>query len=98
MGLNLDDIHSLTDFQRNAKEHLKRLRRSGRPTVLTVNGKAECVVQDAKSYQKLLDLVDRAEAIEGIRRGLADVEAGRTQPADKAFDALRKKLGIPKEV
>ena len=44
--IQLADIHSLSDFQRNTKEHLQRLKRSGRPEVLTVNGKAEVVVQD----------------------------------------------------
>ena len=45
---------------------------------LTVNGRAEIVVQDADAYQKLLEAADRAEALEGIRRGLEDVRAGRT--------------------
>ena len=65
--VHLEDIHSLTDFQRNTKEHIQRLKETGRPEVLTVNGKAEIVVQDAASYQKLLELIDRTEAIEGIR-------------------------------
>src|SRR5262245_31574609 len=65
--LHVDDIYSLTDFQRHAKEHIERLKQTGRPEVLTVNGKAELVVQDAEAYQKLLDLLDRAEALEGIR-------------------------------
>ncbi|MBC7819661.1 MAG: type II toxin-antitoxin system Phd/YefM family antitoxin, partial [Planctomycetaceae bacterium] len=38
------DIYSLTDFKANAKEHLERLHSTGRPEVLTVNGKAEAVV------------------------------------------------------
>jgi len=45
---------------------------------LTINGKAEVVVQDAAAYQTLLD---RLDAIEGIQCGLADVKAGRTKPA-----------------
>ncbi len=64
-----DDIHSLTDFQRNAKKHIQRLRKSGRPGVLTVNGKAVVIVQDAKSYQKLLDQAARLEEIDAIREG-----------------------------
>jgi prevent-host-death family protein len=74
------DIRSLSDFKRNTSEFLDQLRRSGRPVVLTVKGKAELVAQDVMSYQKLLDRVDELEALEGIRRGLADVEAGRVTP------------------
>lgn len=93
--IQLTDIHSLTDFQRNVKEHLKQMKRSGRPKVLTVNGKAELVVQDAKSYQKLLDLIDRADAIEGIQRGLEDVKYSRTRPFDEALEDLRRKYEVP---
>jgi prevent-host-death family protein len=50
------DIHPLTDFKRNTSEFLARLKQTGDPLVLTINGKAELVVQDAKSYQRLLDI------------------------------------------
>ena len=50
-----EDIGSLTDFARNIKAHLKRLRRTGRPELLTVNGKAEVVVQNASAYQRLIE-------------------------------------------
>jgi plasmid stabilization system protein ParE/PHD/YefM family antitoxin component YafN of YafNO toxin-antitoxin module len=73
-----NDIRSLSDFKRNTVDLLDRLRKTGHPLVLTINGKAELVVQDAEAYQALLD---RVEAIEGIQRGLADVKAGRTKPA-----------------
>ena len=58
--IRIEDIASLTDFHRNSKAHLKRLKLSGRPEVLTMNGKAVVVVQDAAAYQKLLAVVDRA--------------------------------------
>ena len=44
-----EDIHSLSDFKRNTPELLDQMRESGRPVVLTINGKAEIVVQDAAS-------------------------------------------------
>jgi hypothetical protein len=50
-----EDIGSLTDFARNTKAHLQRLRRTGRPELLTVNGKAEVVVQNAAAYQRLIE-------------------------------------------
>ena len=93
--INLNDIHSLTEFQRNTKEHIESLKVSGKPQVLTVNGKAEIVVQDAKSYQELLETIDRLEALVGIRRGLEEVAAGKTKPAQKVFASMRKKHKIP---
>jgi PHD/YefM family antitoxin component YafN of YafNO toxin-antitoxin module len=88
-----NDIRSLSEFKRNTVDLLGRLRKTGHPLVLTINGKAELVVQDAAAYQALLD---RVEAIEGIQEGLADVKAGRTKPARQVFDRLRRKHGIPR--
>jgi PHD/YefM family antitoxin component YafN of YafNO toxin-antitoxin module len=92
--IHLEDIHSLTDFQRNAKEHIQRLKETGRPEVLTVNGQAEVVVQDAASYQKLLELIDRLQAIEGIQKGLESMQRGEGKPAQEVFTRLRKKHNI----
>jgi len=93
--VHMDEIYSLTDFQRHVKEHIERLKRTGRPEVLTVHGKAELVVQDAAAYQKLLDLLDRAEALEGIRQGLESMRQGEGRPAAEVFQDLRTKYRIP---
>ena len=86
--INVKDILSLTSFKRNTNKFTKRLKRTGRPIVLTVNGQAELVIQDAVSYQKMLDIIDRAEAIVGIRAGLEDVKQGRTKPLEEALEEL----------
>lgn len=91
-------IDSLTNFKRRTASYLARLHKSGEPVVLTVNGKAEVVVQDAGAYQKLVEAAakaDREETIAAIREGLADVAAGRTKPARAALKTLAKKYGIP---
>lgn len=88
------DIHSLSDFKRNTSEFLDRMRGSGHPLVLTINGRAELVVQDAAAYQKLLQRVDEIEALEGIKRGLADVEVGRITPLKKFEQEFRTKRGL----
>ena len=85
------DIHSLTDFKRRTGEFVEQMKQTGHPLVLTVNGKAELVVQDAESYQELLDLKDRAETIEGIRKGLESMKAGRTRPAKEALEEIWRK-------
>jgi len=93
--VHLDDIYSLTEFQRHTKEHLERLKQTGRPEVLTVNGRAEVVVQDAMSYQKLLARVDYAQALEGIQEGLESMRRGEGTSAAEVFQALRKQHHIP---
>jgi prevent-host-death family protein len=90
------DIQSLTTFRRRSGEFLKQLKKSKRPVVLTVKGKAAAVVQDAEAYQRLLDIAASANAEEGIRQGLDDVAHGRTRPAKAVFDEIRHKHGIPR--
>ena len=54
-----EDIGSVTDFARNLKTHLKRLKRTGRPELLTVNGRAEVVVQNASAYQSVIEELEK---------------------------------------
>jgi prevent-host-death family protein len=86
-----EDIHSLSDFKRQTAEFLARMKRSGHPVVLTIKGKAELVVQDAASYQRLLELAERAEMMEFLRESREDIEAGRTEPAAEALERLAEK-------
>lgn len=59
--LDLRQVFSLTDFLRHHKEHVARLAESRKPVVLTVKGRPLLVLQDAESYQSLLDRLERAE-------------------------------------
>ncbi len=88
------DIQSLTTFRRRSGDFMKQIKKTQRPVVLTVKGKAAAVVQDAQAYQRLLDIAARADAEESIRQGLDDVTSGRTRPAREAFDAIRRKYDI----
>jgi prevent-host-death family protein len=88
------DIQSLTSFRRRSSDFMKQLRKSKRPVVLTVNGKAAAIVQDAEAYQRPLDIAARADAEEGVRQGLDDLAHGRTRPAKEVFDEIRHKHGI----
>ncbi|HEV7512644.1 MAG TPA: type II toxin-antitoxin system Phd/YefM family antitoxin [Candidatus Acidoferrum sp.] len=88
------DIQSLTTFRRRSGDFMKQLKKSKRPVVLTVKGKAAAIVQDAEAYQRLLDIAARADSEEGIRQGLDDVAHGRTRPAKEVFDDIRRKHGI----
>ena len=65
------DIHSLTDFKKNTSQFINQLKETGEPVVLTINGRAELVVQDAASYQKLVELAEQAEEMEITRRAVA---------------------------
>jgi PHD/YefM family antitoxin component YafN of YafNO toxin-antitoxin module len=70
------DINSLSNFKRNTPEFLRQLKETGHPVVLTINGKAELVVQDTASYQKLIE----------------DMKAGKVVPAGDVLAEMRQIL------
>lgn len=98
--VRLDAIGSLTDFQRNAREHVRRLKETGEPQVLTINGRAELVVQDAAAYQRLLDALDLAESVGTIRKRLGKAAEGDEGVPLERFDrSMRRKhkIGRPRK-
>ena len=92
--IDLREVHPLTDFQRNAKEYVGKLKDSKTPLVLTINGRAELVVQDAVSYQALLDRLEALELEAAIEAGEADVRAGRTRSLEQFASETGAKYGL----
>jgi hypothetical protein len=89
--LDIDrDINSLSNFKRNTPEFLRQLKETGHPIVLTINGKAELVVQDTASYQKLLELAERTEELEITRRAVAEMKAGLGRPAAEMLAYMQR--------
>jgi prevent-host-death family protein len=88
------DIQSLTTFRRRSGDFMKQLKRTKRPVVLTVKGRAAAVVQDAEAYQRLLDIAAQADAEEGIRQGLEDSRQGKVRPAREFFEDFEAGHGI----
>ncbi|OGR99480.1 MAG: prevent-host-death family protein [Elusimicrobia bacterium RBG_16_66_12] len=88
------DIHSLTDFKRHTVNFVKQLKKLHRPLVLTVNGRAEVVVQDAESYQRLLEISESFEAISAVQEGWAQAERGEGMSLEKFDKRMRSKHGI----
>jgi PHD/YefM family antitoxin component YafN of YafNO toxin-antitoxin module len=95
--IDLKDVRSLTDFARNARTHLKRLKKTGKPEVLTVNGQAEVVVQSAASYQQLMEDADLSRSVRVIQKSLAEAQAGKGRPMREFVEALAAKHGIELE-
>ena len=90
------DIQSLTTFRRRSGEFLKQIKKSRRPVVLTVKGKAAAIVQDAGAYQRLLDIAARADAREGIRQGLEQSRQGLGRDAEEFFAEFEAAHGVPR--
>jgi prevent-host-death family protein len=82
------DISPLTEFKRDSARMIARIKESGRPQILTVNGKPSVVVMDAGAWQDMQDQLDYAETIAGIRKGLTQALAGEGTEAGRFFDEL----------
>jgi predicted transcriptional regulator len=89
MNVHPEDFVSMTRCKRDTLAHLRRLRKTRRPGVLTINGTAAAGVMDAAAYARWIASIDRAEAIAGIRRGLQESAAGRVSTVDDAFARFR---------
>ena len=86
------DIHTLTEFKRNSTELLRELETSGRSQVLTVDGRPKAVLISVEVFEHLAEQVEKAETLEGIKRGIADMEAGRTMSLAEAEAELKKRI------
>jgi len=89
-----EDIHPLTAFKRRTSKFARLLKKTHRPLVLTVEGKARFVVFDAEAYE---DWKERLEAVEAVREALA--EEGEGRPAQEVHAELRRKhFGLSRPV
>jgi prevent-host-death family protein len=91
---DLREVRSVTEFQRNLKGYVGKLKKKKNPMVLTVNGRAELVVQGAASYQALLDRLEHAEILAACREGIAQIERGEGIPLEEAMERIRRKHGF----
>ncbi|CAN5645086.1 hypothetical protein BH23GEM10_BH23GEM10_14180 [soil metagenome] len=87
-----EDIRSLSDFVRHTRSHLDRLRTTRRPEILTHNGAAEVIVQNAEAYQDLVDRLDELETLAALNEAAAEIDRGEGVSVDEAEARLRKRL------
>ena len=79
------DIRPLTEFKRDTARFMSHLKETGRPSVLTVNGKPALVVMDAEAWQDTQDLIEYARTVAGIRKGLDQARDGQGVEAGVFF-------------
>jgi prevent-host-death family protein len=89
------DIESLSNFKRKTAHFIQQLKETGQPVVLTINGRAQLVVQDAAAYQRMLELKERWETVEAIREGLAEMHAGEGRDAAEFFAEMEREIRTP---
>ena len=88
-----EDIHSVTDLKRNTRDILDHLHATGRPVILTVNGKADSVLLDVHVYEKYLQGGNLARLLAPAER---DIDNGRTRPALDFLKEFKRAKKIPR--
>lgn len=88
------DLRPLAEFRKNPGRMLGQMKRTGRPMVLTVNGKAKAVILDAAKYQSLMDAAygyEQAEMDEFMARSFAAADRGQMRPLKDVLNELAPK-------
>jgi hypothetical protein len=88
-------VRPLTDFLRNHRTRVAELKESGEPEILTVNGKAELIIQDAESYQAMVDRLREMETVAAIQEGIESARRGELKPATQVLAEMKARYGIP---
>ena len=93
MGISLtEDIRSVTELMRNTRQILDHMHKTGRPVILTVNGKADAVLIDAKKFEKHLKASNLARL---LAQGEEDITAGRTREMGQVLREFKRAHKIP---
>ena len=87
-----EDIRSVTELKRNTRQILDHMHKTGRPVILTVNGKADAVLIDAKTFEKHLKASNLAKL---LALGEEDIAAGRTREMGQVLREFKHAHKIP---
>lgn len=87
-----EDTKSVSELKRHTLEILDQIRKTRRPILLTVNGKADAVLIDAKTYEKQIRAMNLARL---LAEGEEDIAAGRVRPARSFLRKFKDAHKIP---
>jgi prevent-host-death family protein len=102
--IDLEDIHPLTDFKQHSSKYAELLREKQSPIVLTVNGKAAFVIQDAQVFKALQERFQKLEEenrklkeqafYAAVMAGVEQTERGEmsTRSIDDIFNAALNRV------
>ncbi len=92
----IDDIKPISFLKQKTSEVVNRVKTTKQPTFITINGNVELVIQDAESYQEMVNSKYSLSEndISKIKAGLKEVEEGKGISADEFFEKIKNKYGI----
>ena len=76
-----DDVRPLSEFRANVAAFVRRVRKTGRPMVLTQHGRSAAVLVDVGAYE---DLLERVEVLQDVQKAERQLAQGRGLTSAKA--------------
>ena len=73
-----EDIKSVSDLKRRAREIFKQIHHTGRPVIITVNGKPDVVLFDVDVFERKLKALNLGLLLSEAED---EVKKGHTRPA-----------------
>ncbi|MDI6721748.1 MAG: type II toxin-antitoxin system Phd/YefM family antitoxin [Candidatus Aenigmarchaeota archaeon] len=82
-----EDIKTVSDLKTKTGDVFKQLRRTGRPIIVTVNGKPDAVLINVEVFEKKLKALNLGAL---IAEAETDVKEKRTRPAREFLREIKR--------
>jgi prevent-host-death family protein len=89
-----EDIVPIGEFKTHASEFIRKMHETGRPMVITQNGRPAAVMLTPDEYTEF----DYAEFVrQKVRAGIESAEQGRSRPLGAVVKSLRSRIAKAKK-
>ncbi len=88
------DITSFSEHRQHLRDHLEKVRKTGRPLYITTNGQTDAVLLSPEAFDALAEKAEMVDAYQEVQKSMADIRAGRTFPAKEAIEQIARDLGL----
>ena len=87
----LEDIKTVSDLKKKTNEIFQQMHRTGRPIIVTVNGKPDAVLMDVAVFEKRLKALNLGLL---LAQGESEVKQGRVRPVREFLRELKQDAKI----
>ena len=92
MPLNItEDIMPVSEFKKNTSRVFQQIHKTGRPVIITVNGRPDIVMIDVDDFENKIKALNLAILIKPAQD---DIKAGRVRSAKAFLKEFRKNAKI----
>ena len=87
-----EDVKTVSELKKNLRAVLEQIRETGRPVVVTVNGKPDAVLIDVETFERKLKALNLVGL---LAEGEEDIRRGRTRLASAFLKEVKRAKKIP---